>query len=102
MKKLGMVLAFFAFLAAVAGAVYAAIRYLEEKRGMFCDDDYEDDLFEQGQEYYAEDMDEDEILHQSDCNCGDACGCGDACSCGDACDCGGDAAAPEASEEPKE
>lgn len=55
MKKLSNLLVFFAFFAAMIGLLVAAASFFDRKRGLFCDDDYEDELYG-GQEYYAEDF----------------------------------------------
>ena len=55
MKKLSNLLVFFAVFAAMIGLLVAAVSFFDRKRGLFCDDDYEDELYG-GQEYYSEDI----------------------------------------------
>jgi len=57
MKKLTYLLAVFAFLAALAGLAVALMGFFERKKAMLEDDDYEQELYHGGQEYYAEDFD---------------------------------------------
>ena len=57
MKKLTYLLAIFAFLAALAGLAVALMGFFERRRDLMSDDDYEQELYRGGQEYYAEDFD---------------------------------------------
>ncbi len=57
MKKLTYLLAIFAFLAALAGLAVALMGFFERRKELLADDDYEQELYRGGQEYYAEDFD---------------------------------------------
>lgn len=56
MKKLTYLLAIFAFLAALAGLAVALMGFFERRKALLEDDDYEQELYRGGQEYYAEDF----------------------------------------------
>lgn len=61
MKKFSTIISIFAFVAAAIGLIVAAVYFLDRKFGFFgcCDEEVEDVDFV-GEEYYAEDLAEEE------------------------------------------
>ena len=61
MKKISTIVSIFAFVAAAIGLIVAAVYFLDRKFGFFgcCDEEVEDVDFV-GEEYYAEDLAEEE------------------------------------------
>lgn len=59
MKKFSTIISIFAFVAAAIGLIVAAVYFLDRKFGFFsCCDEEVEDVDYVGEEYYAEDLDE--------------------------------------------